>query len=38
MTIIRVISPIPLEEEERMLNVSFQITCDLDRETNCRNG
>lgn len=23
MTIIRVISPIPLEEEERMLNVSF---------------
>ncbi|GED70072.1 hypothetical protein BRE01_37740 [Brevibacillus reuszeri] len=33
MTIIRVISPIPLEEEERMLNVSFQITCDLDRET-----
>lgn len=33
MTIIRVISPIPLEEVEGMLNVSFQITYDHDRET-----
>jgi len=33
MTIIRVISPIPLEEVGGMLNVSFQITYDHDRET-----